>query len=640
MYVSLCLQCPLANGLSDWQRIKSGDYVDPFGLKLSTTAEYNTRYFPRLCLEEEPSVDMSTHNTVPETAGRNALNDQATYLQQREQFRNELERFNWVNPHVFTSWSDDASDSETSAGEQAAEEVLTDALLGTERLADHITSLTLDLPDDAESAITLDSDRDVGLCPSFQSTAEVPAEEALDSKSQAHISSVKVEEKVAVVSDEPLVVTPTLGTVALDNMVSPSPLSTRHHAQENGVISDQEVVASSCPSESPRTPSLASPNVMSIALPISPVETFSESGSEQAADGLCHRGSPTPIPVQDTSSLELRLPTGLPASGLSVSDFISVPSLGTEQMRIKRRNQHLASPDTIPASRLSVELNGTITQLGEDDWDALSMEGEIPSAPNGSDGNGNGSFLNRLRRRPSTIITSGLKRQIKTSDGDDETSREPSPTKGLTTPRLLARSTKRALGKFKVFPRLRTRRSDRSQSGDGVQETRSPVKSPPADHDRNFPRRFAKEISPSPDRPLPARRHTEAGLIEKRIASTSGKNGEDKISHSIGQLFGSGGTKSVHGSEVNAKKERQSERKADVIISAPASMASEPRHQQSQTGLVGDGSVCKDVSEVREVIAEHQWPTPKAELFEDSLDPLVWEYGEIETGIERLSGAK
>lgn len=197
--------------------------------------------------------------------------------------------------------------------------------------------------------------------------------------------------------------------------------------------------------------------------------------------------APRPIPTSPKRPLikrdksDLTLPTGLPGSGLSVSDLISIPSPGLNSpSRIVRRHKALPSIDTIPISRLSVDIGGTIANL-DDDWEQLDIAEGIESLPNVAPGS---SFFNRvLKRRPSTLHGSGLRRQTKHSDASER-----SPTK--KTPMPWTGNTKKALEKIKAFPILR--------------KTTSP------------PTSFRPAEPVSPERPEAVRRHTESGWFDKR----------------------------------------------------------------------------------------------------------------------------
>ena len=177
---------------------------------------------------------------------------------------------------------------------------------------------------------------------------------------------------------------------------------------------------------------------------IHPAEPIVKGSTPRPIPLLLHP-DPTPKP-QET---KLTLPTGLPASGLSVSDLMAIPSPGLDSPgRIVRRHRALPSIDTTPMSRLSIDLDGTLANLGDDDWEQLDTDG-IGSMPNGQPGS---SFFNRLKQRPATLYTSGLRRQTRTSDA---LSRSGSPVKMNPMPLGKGATTIKAFEKIKAFPKLR-----------------------------------------------------------------------------------------------------------------------------------------------------------------------------------------
>lgn len=228
-----------------------------------------------------------------------------------------------------------------------------------------------------------------------------------------------------------------------------------------------------------------------------------------AAPPISTTGKPIPIPTLPSRPKPdfhlTRLPSGLPASGLSVSDVVSIPSPGLDGPRLIRRHPGIPSVESVPMARLSIDLHGTITQLGEDDWEALEAEKDLPSAPNGyGPGVPPSSFFNRLRRRPSTIITSGLRRQTQ-ARSSSSSSRDSSPTKSV-----VRATTRKALGKLKAFPNLRSRRnSDNVPDMGPKQEEAVPTDNSPVSR---------KTVSPRVSRPSSYRRDTESGWFERKLS--------------------------------------------------------------------------------------------------------------------------
>ena len=215
-----------------------------------------------------------------------------------------------------------------------------------------------------------------------------------------------------------------------------------------------------------------------------------------------HHGASHPVPISHIKHdlpQHLDLPTGLPGSGLSVSDIISIPSPDSGSANVVfRRHPHIPDVDAIGIARLSIEVHGTITSLDDEEWEELNAEG-IGTAHNGpSTGLVPLTFFTRglggiLKRRPSTLVMSSLRRQA----GRSNSSLDSSPTK--PTPGLFAaksmQNTKRAFEKFKVFPKRQ----------------KPVVSTPPSPETGPVTPRFDA-------RPAAWRRHTESGpgWFEKR----------------------------------------------------------------------------------------------------------------------------
>lgn len=388
---------------SDWEAVRRGDYDDPYDLQLDPVTEYNLYYFPKLCLDEEPSVDMSNHDEEygkGDRGGKTPLTDNVTYMLEQAKYKKELDSFAWSRDE----WPD--------YQEQLEREAVID---------------------------------------SARTSVETDRQESVDPKSD------KASEETRGVPDIPL---PPLPETPL---ASP-------------IVAALVPLPSPCSFDDPPSPPVGS-------IPLRP----------HLLNGLGKAGassSPRPIPLSPSKSnikndkpRDMTLPTGLPASGLSVSDIMSIPSPGLNSPgRLVRRHKALPSIDTIPASRLSVDLGGTITHL-DDDWEQIDSEG-IESTPNGYVG---GSFLNRvLKRRPSTLHSSGLRRQAKHSDVSDSSPTKFSPTKKNANP-IWGGTTKKALEKIKAFPSLRK--------------------------PSNPPSAYRSDL---PDPPGTERTHTESGWFDKR----------------------------------------------------------------------------------------------------------------------------
>lgn len=236
-----------------------------------------------------------------------------------------------------------------------------------------------------------------------------------------------------------------------------------------------------------------------------------------------------PVPIKPARPEKLNLMPGMPSSGLSVSDIISVsPGLGS-LTRLIRRHPHIPTDESASMARLSVELDGYITGLDDEDWEALEVQpGE--TAPNGEIGHSTpSSFFGRgltqvLRHRVSNIGGSALRVQRKASNPSRESSPSNSrPVTGLFAAKSLE-STKKALEKLKTFPRLRKR----SQNGKVT-----PLLIPPIEKMPTLPLDSVSAPQPIAARPAaltkpaPTHRITESGWfdmrprVRKQISSTA-----------------------------------------------------------------------------------------------------------------------
>ena len=405
----------------DWELVRRGDYEHPEPLEIHAIDEDNTQYFPKLCLEEDPSVDMREHDmgySQSSYATTTPLNDNALYALECAKYRAEIESF---------TWSRDLPLEEVPDGPVMAEVVNGEEM-------------------------------------------EIPA---LDEAGNDIHHEKKDEQEVVEVEEAPIE-EPEMGEI---DVIEPSTADLSDVSNFPAELEQSEEVLSTLPapkqdpvpirpvksddlSAAPRPPSLILPPRRSIESGVSSV----------------HGLQPSP-----RLSREIRLPSGLPDSGLSVSDIVSIPSPFGSPARLMRRHAHLPSVDGINVARLSVEINGTITQLGDEDWEELDVPDGVESFPNGS---GSTRFFTRvLKRRPSVLPPSNLRRQKQHSDAESGSaegfsSKDGSPTKsrtgwkfasskrsassptksGAQSPRKASEgmgSTKRALEKLKVFPKLR-----------------------------------------------------------------------------------------------------------------------------------------------------------------------------------------
>jgi hypothetical protein len=261
--------------------------------------------------------------------------------------------------------------------------------------------------------------------------------------------------------------------------------------------------------------------------PTSPVKSVlvdvSKPAKEDATSNIVNR-------IKEKPPQHIDLPTGLPSSGLSVSDFVAVSrtdgpaspgSISSGGSRFLRRHRVLPSVDDAGiGSRLSVDLSHDgggrrlVSLLGDEDWEELDHTSSDKSYPNGQTQSppGYSGFFGRvLKRRPSTHMTSGLRRQTRASDSSrsSDTAGQGSPTKtkpsagirlfGSKNP-AIGGSKKSLSEKIKAIPKLRKP----SEAKDP-----SPILDKGEVEDQS--------ISPR-DRPPTARRHTETGLgwLEKK----------------------------------------------------------------------------------------------------------------------------
>lgn len=584
---------------SDWDNVRSGDYVDPHELHLHPLAEYNTRYFPKLCLEQDPNVDMSTHNreesdqSAETDFGRRltALNDENTYKFEQAKCRKELEGFYWSREE----WLMELEELEEAEAEEAAHAAGAGMVIreGSETTdsgsgSGSGSSMSLAEPegemggDDVGSIVSMEVDEAVPVVQVGEETGmgvEEPTvkinPEGVVQPPPRTVTPGSVPESTAEIVSEasaqlpPQTDTPKLIPVPLSGAMSSMQLSSPATSPERLITphaSTQEIpLRIENHSEAGSSP--AKVDLLRALETVKPAKAETEkapSANTASSESVCpaplgapiasrpatttHKPIPIPILRPKPDTQPTRLPSGLPASGLSVSDVISIPSPTLDAApRLIRRHPHLQSVDSVPASRLSVDLHGTITQLGEDDWEALEGDADIPSAPNGYGPSvPPSSFFTRLRRRPSTIMTSGLRRQAQaTRSTSDSSSRESSPTKGLSTRLLMFGGTKKALGKLKAFPLLRSRRNSEIQPDMPAQRGTAGSLSPsPSTGSVSVgimtsvsagagPSASAGSRKPSPglnwpERPRPEapRRHTESGWFERKISRKYSKRAE------------------------------------------------------------------------------------------------------------------
>ncbi|WWC92991.1 uncharacterized protein L201_007955 [Kwoniella dendrophila CBS 6074] len=615
----------------DWETVRRGEYQDPHGLRLHPVAEYNTSYFPKLCLEEDPSVDMSTHDMrYEDNYKKTPLNDNALYALEQAKYRFELESFAWSREEDDYETVEESEIGESVAEEEEVEpeeeEQRGQALDGIVSAADEVVPIQV-MEDGLSPELMETENPQIGI-------KVIEAQQTEDTKSQDKeditIHPISTEHGISVPlstvitgtapsKDSPVTLQPGSPESAYSSnppMPSPIPAPKSHvdnHTSPEDIAAallkenaetkpDQvkliEVVAatediSSTPSDEKDisgVPKLDTPGkkLMEIdSASIHATEPIKPLSPQTPTSPLSTHSTgtrPIPIPIrpkavrQLSEEVNLNLPQGLPSSGLSVSDVVTIPSPhpGSPSTRIHRRHPQLPIVDTIPIARLSVELHGGLrTHIDDEEWEELIAEGPDASAPNGNGLNQNHSFLGLgrvLKRRPSNLngfnnnhngsaisngVGSGLRRQVKNSD-TTTTSSQPSssasPTKQNYRPNIFSNksisNTKKAFGKLKQFPKLKsiTSPTESSLKNQSHINIHSPLIEPPlipnssTNSSSSAPSSNAKDMSEPPtqngrdqssskpsataeqDRPnMGYRRHTESGLgwLQRRKKKSS-----------------------------------------------------------------------------------------------------------------------
>nr|ODN91161.1 AGC protein kinase [Cryptococcus depauperatus CBS 7841] len=571
----------------DWPTVQRGEYQDPHGLHIHPTAEYNTRYFPKLCLEEEPSVDMSTHDVREYGSGgkRTPMNDSALYKLECARYRKEIESFTWSRKE----WDEASENESVSRTESIIEESIADEgeshvvdeTAGYEESAFMPSLLSAKTPPVIKAPVYLDKtplarpftippeNTPVPLAtqlPAVMSNGPLSDAEQVPgtSKDSSSLTSLKLSTHVSdavvrlsssltqleSIEKEEVIESPTMDTV----LKEVEPLQEQNRYMDLKVSNSTELLVTDISVgvdedfTTPRLPAKPLPSIPTEAkdtiLPLIPAPP----ASSYKSNAMSIPAQPVPIPdtlrnipqLHLTPTLlynpNLKLPTDLPHSGLSASDVISIPSMpaGHATPRLLRRHLRRESEETVPLARLSVELHGTVTQLDDEGWEELGVDKEgIPTAPNGIATNS--SFFKNfassaLRRKPSTLVSSSLRKQYGRDSDASSYGSSASPTKseGRKSQRKLfasskkgVESTKRALKGLKVFPRLK------AISPEGNDKpTLTPLANPPTSFrikpfnvktsEESLEKKLKGEInvfyvSGS------ARRHTESGWFERHL---------------------------------------------------------------------------------------------------------------------------
>jgi hypothetical protein len=533
----------------DWATVAKGDYQDPFQLEIDPVAEYNTQFFPRLCLEETPTVDMSGHDYGKDTEHeQNALNNDDIYATLQTQFSRELETFEWSCQGLYDNdepmddgfQTDEPMEAEDNlpvhdeAQDESADEAMHERMVVSpsaddvsemrdismpdishdgsrqeasqelERLQTPSDSHAADLHVDRES-ITEGKDSDAAdATPRIDTAAEavtpkapavlaaapsdrdMPSPVPSKAATEAKAPSIRSEAS-SVATTAPSI--PSISTQAPTIATRPSSIATKRSSvatRPTSVVSKPpSITAAKAPSTSSKALSVGTkaPSIDTklVSSPVSPkapsIRLPPPSDAPVSPNTMNNRPVPT-VEVDDVEEIRgdlsmpaeaamvdgqmPRLPSGPPLSGLSVSDVISISSAhqGSPNLII-RRHRHLPSIDSYPHARLSVDLNGTFGQLGDEDWEQLDADA-IPELPNGANEAGRASLFARvLSRRPqatrsrrtSTFRTpSSLRKPASTEASDTSSDRSPSKTRPPLFASRGIENTRRAFTKIKAFP--------------------------------------------------------------------------------------------------------------------------------------------------------------------------------------------
>lgn len=536
--------------ISDWSTVQRGEYQDPHGLHIHPTAEYNTRYFPKLCLQEHPSVDMSTHDLrdYEVSSGKSTpMNDNALYKLELARYRKELDAFNWSRDWETVSVGERESEMGSEVGSDFIEEPVVDQGAETQGEADRLIegaadyeedtfdqnlipatseglSVPVDCPDPSESrslhvpptispentpvaptlslpsttsefdAATFSPAATFGLRPSATEglvnsiLAAQPKGNHEDRGNEVktpfmelalkQLESLGIEITIATKNNTPMVKDAEVMSEEVTNAQArqlddlSTDMESANGIQDgsNGMDNTDKSLSSSrslsfhAPSNEELIPLVPAPPAPTSFIP-PPISA--QPGS--ILNPLPSQAMANPHPLPTTVYDSLDLPTDLPMSGLSVSDVISVPSLSVSHAppRLVRRHSRRNSEIPIPLARLSVELHGTITRLEDEEWEELaSNKGGIPTAPNG--GRATPYFFRSftgLRHKPSTLVSSSLRRHYGPGSDISSNGSSASPTKSnrrdikkwkLFGGRKSIENTKRALEGLKAFPPLKS----------------------------------------------------------------------------------------------------------------------------------------------------------------------------------------
>ncbi|KAK4685391.1 hypothetical protein P7C73_g4760, partial [Tremellales sp. Uapishka_1] len=492
----------------DWDIVRAGDYEDPHDLELHPVVEYNTRYFPRLCLDEAPSVDMSTHDKSVSYRERTPMNDELLYVMSQSVHQDALEAYSWSREmnHVDRDANRDSyqeawmtestvsSDFDPQEDQHMGED---DSPIDNDGKA---VEVAVNSPETAQGVVHSpieDDNEAVEVAVNSPEAAQGVIHSPIEDDSEAvevAVNSPETAHGAIQDSQTDFLDDNDLGTPSSPPTAEADAFPTEAKVKEE-IVPPIEIVSKTAPAYPLPAPIL-------IPSPMQPPSQVSlpsaSSGPEpqwptEAVAWMMNQGPPSPVPpgaiwvpvVAEErpnpatarpisavrTSPDVRLPSGLPAGGLSVSDLVSLPSTGSpKSSRIIARRNRLNSTDSLPLTRLSVEMHGRITNIDEEGWEAVDFNEIVGESPNGILNSPSASTSTRLfprglgqmiRRKPSTMLkTSGLRRQIRSSSSNSNTAStaSTSPIKqgqppNNRPPLFSAKSfeaTKKAFGKFRV----------------------------------------------------------------------------------------------------------------------------------------------------------------------------------------------
>ncbi|BEI88365.1 uncharacterized protein CcaverHIS019_0110830 [Cutaneotrichosporon cavernicola] len=687
----------------DWATVAKGDYQDPFQLEIDPVAEYNTQFFPRLCLEETPTVDMSGHDYGKDTEHeKNALNNDDIYMTLQTQFARELESFEWSCQGMYDT--DEPLDEGSQTDEQHTDEIEADQPVQDEvqeesgqpalheRMivspsADDVSEMRdISMPDISHDGSRQEAsqelehlqtpsgshtsdlhleqepneegkDADMGATPPLNTTADVvnpkataapsaqpserdeppspvPSKAAMEAKAPSIRSQAS-----SIATTAPSI--PSIPTQSATNATRPSSIATKRSSvatRPASVVSKPpSIIAAMSPSTNRKALSVGtkapsvdtklasspiSPKAPSIRLPdpsdppTSPTHSMGNHivPTVEVDDVEEIRGDIS-MPREPLADGQMpRLPSGPPLSGLSVSDVISIaPNHQGSPNLIIRRHRHLPSIDSYPHARLSVDINGTFGQLGDEDWEQLDADA-IPELPNGANESGRASLFSRvLSRRPqatrsrrtSTFRTpSSLRKPTSTEASDTSSDRSPSKTRPPLFASRGIENTRRAFTKIKAFPAPAGRPGDSLRPSVPNSVTASPVNSirgmppPPSTPAASTSRATARAVSMRDNQTLSPDDATATRRTSMIAALTPGGKRPTNRSGDIQSLFGRQKARRQRPSDRSGAASRSSIESATTVeentsgtVSPVPPVSSAPRIELNPTPPIAWGKV-------------------------------------------------